>query len=238
MAMIKCPECGKEISNMSEVCIYCGYPIAKNAVQIVEQQNQTNLVDLVGSEIDAGAISPIPQKVEAYDVMILEYDGLKLLAKNQLASVLNITKAQAADILEGLPCYIFDDIPRSEAELVAQRLVQENFRVAVYDPVGNVRYYEPAKYINRPLPVLVPAPRRRRRILPLSVITPRPRPVVMPRKTPGFGVGLKSPRNTMRPAPNARPSASHNKPSGPSSRPVSHSSRPNGSHSMGSRKPR
>lgn len=29
MALIKCPECGKEISNMAEVCIHCGFPVAK-----------------------------------------------------------------------------------------------------------------------------------------------------------------------------------------------------------------
>lgn len=28
MAMIKCPECGKEISDKSEKCINCGYPIS------------------------------------------------------------------------------------------------------------------------------------------------------------------------------------------------------------------
>lgn len=27
MALIKCPECGKEVSDKSEICIYCGYPI-------------------------------------------------------------------------------------------------------------------------------------------------------------------------------------------------------------------
>lgn len=27
MAMIKCPECGKDISNQSDKCIYCGFPI-------------------------------------------------------------------------------------------------------------------------------------------------------------------------------------------------------------------
>lgn len=29
MAMIKCPECGKDISNQSDKCIYCGFPIRK-----------------------------------------------------------------------------------------------------------------------------------------------------------------------------------------------------------------
>ena len=30
MALIKCPECGKEISDASTACIHCGYPISKN----------------------------------------------------------------------------------------------------------------------------------------------------------------------------------------------------------------
>ena len=29
MALIKCPECGKDISNTSEKCIHCGFPIEK-----------------------------------------------------------------------------------------------------------------------------------------------------------------------------------------------------------------
>lgn len=27
MALIKCPECGKEISDKSSVCIHCGFPL-------------------------------------------------------------------------------------------------------------------------------------------------------------------------------------------------------------------
>ena len=27
MALIKCPECGKEISDKSKQCIHCGYPL-------------------------------------------------------------------------------------------------------------------------------------------------------------------------------------------------------------------
>ena len=31
MALIACPECGKEISNRSLACIHCGYPLAHSA---------------------------------------------------------------------------------------------------------------------------------------------------------------------------------------------------------------
>ena len=27
MALINCPECGKEISDKSKLCVHCGYPI-------------------------------------------------------------------------------------------------------------------------------------------------------------------------------------------------------------------
>ena len=27
MALIRCPECGKEVSDKSKVCIHCGYPL-------------------------------------------------------------------------------------------------------------------------------------------------------------------------------------------------------------------
>lgn len=30
MALIKCPECGKEVSNQAETCIHCGYPLLKD----------------------------------------------------------------------------------------------------------------------------------------------------------------------------------------------------------------
>lgn len=29
MALMKCPECEREISNTSKICIHCGYPLHK-----------------------------------------------------------------------------------------------------------------------------------------------------------------------------------------------------------------
>ena len=29
MALIKCPECGKEISDKASICVNCGYPISE-----------------------------------------------------------------------------------------------------------------------------------------------------------------------------------------------------------------
>lgn len=35
MALIKCPECGKEISDKAEICIYCGYPL--NTIKEIDE---------------------------------------------------------------------------------------------------------------------------------------------------------------------------------------------------------
>ena len=188
MALINCPECGKEVSDQSDYCIYCGYPI--------KQKQDKTLVE-IDNETKEEVI-----KVEAYDVLLLEYYGFKLLAKTNLAKICEITSTQANDILSELPCFIYDDITKEEAEDIAHKLMLENFRVAVYDPSGNVRYYDPPIYSNRPLPILVPAPRRKRYVLPMPKVV-RPRPIRMPKSIPALGVGLKSVRPS-RPMPSLR----------------------------------
>lgn len=37
MALIKCPECGKETSNQAERCVHCGYPIEKLGNSVYDQ---------------------------------------------------------------------------------------------------------------------------------------------------------------------------------------------------------
>lgn len=43
MALIKCPECNKEISDKSEICIGCGFPIRTH---LQEQKNEEKVVEL------------------------------------------------------------------------------------------------------------------------------------------------------------------------------------------------
>lgn len=38
MALIKCPECGKEISDQAETCIHCGYPIQKKPLVTIRER--------------------------------------------------------------------------------------------------------------------------------------------------------------------------------------------------------
>ena len=48
MALIKCPECGKEISDKANVCIHCGFPLneQKEDVSITDfHLRNTSLID-------------------------------------------------------------------------------------------------------------------------------------------------------------------------------------------------
>lgn len=42
MALVKCPECGKEVSDQSKNCIHCGYPLFSNqGIKEDYRKNQT-----------------------------------------------------------------------------------------------------------------------------------------------------------------------------------------------------
>lgn len=43
MALISCPECGKEISNRAKCCIYCGFPLD----ELQNKSSQTAVVDSI-----------------------------------------------------------------------------------------------------------------------------------------------------------------------------------------------
>lgn len=44
MAIIKCPECGKEVSNKAKNCVHCGCPISNEATVIIYGLKQSGLL--------------------------------------------------------------------------------------------------------------------------------------------------------------------------------------------------
>lgn len=55
MALINCPECGKEISDQSKTCIHCGYPL-QNSTPIITNANNKKKSTKLGIIIVAGTI--------------------------------------------------------------------------------------------------------------------------------------------------------------------------------------
>lgn len=50
MALITCPECGKQISDKAASCPGCGYPLADESLDI--PQENTNIVEINGMDVD------------------------------------------------------------------------------------------------------------------------------------------------------------------------------------------
>lgn len=48
MALIHCPECGKEVSDRADACIHCGYPLNRQNVPLTATQINGVAVDLDG----------------------------------------------------------------------------------------------------------------------------------------------------------------------------------------------
>lgn len=46
MALIKCPECGKEISDKASTCINCGYPISEYVAELKREEEQKRIEQL------------------------------------------------------------------------------------------------------------------------------------------------------------------------------------------------
>ena len=53
MALIKCPECKKEISNQADVCPNCGYPIRRDIIKQKEKREWYQLTQLEKNKITA-----------------------------------------------------------------------------------------------------------------------------------------------------------------------------------------
>ena len=47
MALIKCPECGGQVSDKAEVCIHCGYPLAK-----LHSENENEVFQILNLRIN------------------------------------------------------------------------------------------------------------------------------------------------------------------------------------------
>ena len=72
MALIICPECGKEISDKAKCCIHCGYPLEEAAQKQPEEDRYWEVnPDQFSSEKDAdGVAGPEADEMTAPPTMI------------------------------------------------------------------------------------------------------------------------------------------------------------------------
>lgn len=85
MALIKCPECGKEISDKAASCPNCGFPITQgNVTQEPPQKQKEYDIEM----LDSMRIKASKANIEVY------YKGNLLLEANPMDFVLNYDKEE------------------------------------------------------------------------------------------------------------------------------------------------
>lgn len=99
MALIKCPECGKEISDRSKQCIHCGFPL--------ESASETN-------------------ENKLYQVVLTDYSARnKVLLIKRIREITGLGLADAKKLSESTPAVIKKALSKEECELIARNLSAE-----------------------------------------------------------------------------------------------------------------
>lgn len=95
MALIKCPECGKEISDKASACIHCGFPL-----------------------------NNINQDHTLYNV-ILETTGPNRAKLNvALRNIRTLSLVEAKNMIDSAPCVIKENISLSEAQQIQKNFAE------------------------------------------------------------------------------------------------------------------
>lgn len=109
MALIKCPECGKDVSDKSVQCIHCGYPLLKKELRQKDEwtfngvtKNISNIINMIGNNNKVAAIKSFRELFlcglqEAYD----EVDKIRLNKKNDTGLQLHCPKCKSTNVVTG-----------------------------------------------------------------------------------------------------------------------------------------
>lgn len=104
MSLIKCPECGKEISDKSKQCIHCGYPLGE-----IKEISKNQLRKAVLTDCGTSPVKTIKR--------VREFTGLDL--------------AGAKNIVDSLPQTIQTDISEEEGEKIQEYFAQVGATVEI-----------------------------------------------------------------------------------------------------------
>ena len=104
MALIKCPECGKEISDKSKHCIHCGYPLDELKI------NNTN---------------------QLYKIVLTDYGKNKVQTIAKIREFTGMGLAEAKKFSESLPQVIQSGINMNECDLIQSHFLSVGATVEI-----------------------------------------------------------------------------------------------------------
>ena len=112
MALIKCPECKREISDKAEVCIHCGYPIAKLRDYNVTKQE--------------------PSELSSYKIRINVTHDKESMTVVLLSIIANIKAPEASALIrQNYSPIIMAGLSMKDAEVIKRLYEEEGISVAI-----------------------------------------------------------------------------------------------------------
>ncbi len=126
MALIKCPECGREISNKSKQCIHCGFPLD----EIVSQNSK---IDDTKYEIYTA-----PPITEKYKIIMTDPGINKIRIIEELEDMCNFTSSKAEEIVNSLPSIIKETLSYDTAKQIKDALSEVGAYVSLKTEKCNI----------------------------------------------------------------------------------------------------
>lgn len=123
MALIKCPECNKEVSNKANVCIHCGYPL---------HDFQTETISNLQSKKVA-----IPS--------FKEYSDKKIHAIKIIREITGMNLADAVSLIEQDFPIIQDGLSDNQAKEIVDKFLKIEVNAEILDSTTTLTYVNPVK---------------------------------------------------------------------------------------------
>lgn len=168
MALVKCPECGKEISDKAKACIHCGYEPERNVELIVCEEcgkeipihskecmncgcpvKQEEYNPIINNNITSNlkSVKKIVIPVVALIILLLSVSGvtynIKVIQPKKIAEQNKITYNEAIDLLEKGKYdegkELLETIPEyGDAPIILEQIKWES---RVYECIADIRQY-------------------------------------------------------------------------------------------------
>lgn len=126
MALIKCPECSKEVSDKAPVCIHCGYPLQEQSLTVPPAVSVSKKVVIPSYKETS------PTKIPCIKI-VREVKGLGL--------------AEAKDFVEQDTPYIVvkDGLSDNQANLIAKKFQDVGVSPKILDSSASISFVNPQK---------------------------------------------------------------------------------------------
>lgn len=120
MALIKCPECGKDISDKSPACIHCGYPLS--LLPIAKQKEETKHIKTRATT-----------NTKEYSVKIINCNGSKVKVITTLKNLFQYSLDDAKNAVLNLPLTVTTNADIVVIKNIAQEFTDAGIEFEIFE---------------------------------------------------------------------------------------------------------